>query len=193
MKIRRILPPAALCMISTTITQAAPNEVKPPPALAQGRFTGDRVTSTRASADVFQGAQRIASKGDRIQTIKGSPKSPVQMKLPWLHLSTQNVFVASGKSTFYFASESRYPKSKLKFTLAPRSGGAPVKVEAECYVGDITSGKVTLEDGVSGFYEDANGRHELKGDIVTLWAFDNAISIVQDGDITLSTPTVPAS
>ena len=191
MKIRRILPPAALCMISTTIAQAAPKSVKAPLPLSSARVTGGKVSFTTAERDAFSGAERFASKGDRIQTIKGSPKSPVQMKLPWLHLSTQNVFMASGKSTFYFASESRYPKSK--FTLAPRSGGAPVKVEAECYVGDITSGKVTLEDSVSGFYEDANGRHDLKGDIVTLSAFDNAISIVQDGDITLSTATVPAS
>jgi len=194
MKILKMPVPvvAALCLASVGTAQAAPKPVKAPFPLFPARITGGKVSLTTQERDAFYGAERIASRGDRLQTIQGSPRKPLQLELPWLHLSTQTVYAASGKSTFYFSGSSRGPKSKLKFTLAPRSGGSPVVIEAECFVGSVAPGKVTLEDTVSGFYQDASGRHELKGDIVTLSAFDNAISIVQDGDITLSdSPAAP--
>lgn len=194
MKIRKMPAPvvAALCLASLGTAQAAPKAVKAPFPLFPARISGGRISIATAERDVFRGSERIASRGDRLQTIQGSPKIPLRLNLPWLQLQAQTLSAVSGRKNFSFSGGSGGPRAKLKFTLAPRSGGTPVKVEAECYVGDIASGAITLEDSVSGFYEDASGRHELKGGLVTLSAFDNAISIVQDGHITLSTtPAAP--
>lgn len=126
-------------------------------------------------------------------TVYGKLGLPALLQSPSLRISAQKIVLTQSSAFLRFSSGGQFvgakqtgPRAKVKLTLTPRSGGAPITVEAECYVGSIVPGKITLEDTVSGFYEDASGRHELKGDIVSLSAFDNAISIVQDGDITLS-------
>ena len=131
--------------------------------------------------------------------VEGKPGLPAILQLPAVWISAGHIQLSNMRTLLQFdggrggsdAESQNGHRAKVKLTLTPRSGRAPVEVEAECNIGSIEPGKVTLEDGVRGFYRDASGHHEIKGDAVTLSVFGNAISIVQDGDITLSTAPAP--
>jgi hypothetical protein len=127
----------------------------------------------------------VLRKGDAI--FEGTVKTPVQFVSATLSVSALKILASQVNSMLCASKGSpQAAQVNLNGSFAPRSNKNSIRIEAKCDVVKLTKGVWILEGGVSGFYEDATGRKPLQGDIVKLSAFDNAISVVQDGVISLS-------
>jgi hypothetical protein len=163
---------------------AAPNTVALPQFL-QGKPTIHSTKVTLVGRDGFYNGTRVLRKGDAI--FEGTVKTPVQFVSATLSVSALKILASQVNSMLYASKGSpQAAQVNLNGSFAPRSNKYSIRIEAKCDVVKLTKGVWILEGGVSGFYEDATGRKPLQGDIVKLSAFDNAISVVQDGVISLS-------
>lgn len=153
-------------------------------------FQGQKIKFTVLHRDVYRNGQRIFRKGD--MQLSGSLGHPATLIQQDSSVSAQKILLSPANHVIY-ASMGFNKQVKVSGTLTPRSGRFSIRVEVFCEVAKLQKGVWMVEGEVNGFYEDTSGRHPLQGDIVTLSAFDNAVSIVQDGDVSLSSSAVQAT
>ena len=139
--------------------------------------------------DSHRGSERMLRAGD--MSVEGTVKDPVQLKSGNLTLSALKLFYSKTYGALHASSDStQNAPVKISGVFVPRSNRNSIRVEIICDTAKLTRSVWTLQGNVSGFYEDGDGRKALSGDMVKLSAFDNAISIVQDGAISLSAVAV---
>ena len=135
--------------------------------------------------DVFRGSECLFRSGDMI--IEGTDKKPAQLISEKLSVSAAKFFYSKTYGALHASSDATQTAPvKITGVFAPRSNRNSIRVEISCDTAKLTRSVWSLQGNVSGFYEDGSGRKPLSGDMVKLSAFDNAISIVQDGAISLS-------
>lgn len=138
--------------------------------------------------DVYVDSKRVFRNGD--MAVEGTVRDPAQITSEKLSIAAAKLFFSRANGVLFASKELSDAPVDIKGVFVPRSNRNSIRLEVTCERAKLTRSVWTLEGKVSGFYEDSSGRQPLSGELVKLSAFDNAISIVQDGAISLSDDAV---
>ena len=141
----------------------------------QQAFTYSARTVRRAEKD----SGPLLHKGDL--RLWGVPGQPARISSPSLSLS--GVLIQIGTKHRNIVAVSGFSELvKIKGEIKPTKGGLPMHFEATCEqaVFDATKEAWSLEGGVKGFYETAQGRKSLNSEVITISRLESQISVMQE-------------
>lgn len=179
---KKMLFVASVLVVGASSALAAPRQVPSPFLDSTVKFRAGKTNVY--SSDTYRNSERVFRGGDMV--MEGADKKPAQFSSEKLTVSAQKFFFSRADGVLFASQELSDFPVEIKGVFVPRSNRNSIRLEITCERAKLTRSVWTLEGKVSGFYENGSGRQALSGELVKLSAFDNAISIVQDGAISLS-------